>query len=126
MTQPSKKQVGDRGEAIVADWLRAQGWQIVARQWHSRWGELDIVAHHPASTMLAFVEVKTRRSHSLDQEGRLAITARKQQKLWRTAEQFLSQHPDYQDCACRFDVALVRTGSPPTLADYIADAFQGG
>lgn len=142
MTQPPKKQLGDRGEALVAAWLQQEGWKVLAQQWHCRWGELDIVAYHPPpQTCLAFVEVKTRHRGSLDGEGRLAITPQKQQKLWRSAEQFLSKHPRYSELPCRFDVALVvrqvarnqpalmtlphsETQSSLVLIDYIADAFQ--
>jgi putative endonuclease len=135
--QSPKKQLGDRGEALVAQWLRRQGWHILAQQWHCRWGELDLVAYHPLPQVcLAFVEVKTRRRRgSLDQAGRLAITPQKQRKLWRSAEHFLHQHPHYGDLPCRFDVALVASvatpGHPPlstqqglALVEYIEDAFR--
>ncbi len=52
-----QQQTGNRGEALVADHLVAQGWRILARQWRCRWGELDVVAHKGST--LAFVEVKT-------------------------------------------------------------------
>lgn len=141
--KPDKKQLGELGESLVADWLQQQGWRILARQWHSRWGELDLVALHP-DPCLAFVEVKTRGQGNWDDTGRLAITAQKQQKLWRTAELFLAQHPQYAELPCRFDVGLVsrrqhikaarqrplftRTiadrGYTLALVDYIAYAFE--
>ncbi|MEL6382435.1 MAG: YraN family protein [Cyanobacteria bacterium J06626_18] len=143
MTQSAKKQLGDRGEALVAAWLQQEGWKIVAQQWHCRWGELDIVAYHPLPQLcLAFVEVKTRRRDSLDGEGRLAITRQKQRKLWRSAEVFLSQHPHYSEFPCRFDVALVARDVPAhrpvllryeggtqaslALIEYMTDAFRLG
>lgn len=145
------KQLGDWGEALVADWLRQQGWQIVARRWHCRWGELDIVARGPEpEAMLAFVEVKSRRPSNWDAGGRMAVTPQKQRKLWRSAELFLAQAPQYAALPCRFDVALVARwsqtdpkGSSPTacpglmerfispqgerlvLVDYIPHAFDG-
>ncbi|HEY9890171.1 MAG TPA: YraN family protein [Candidatus Obscuribacterales bacterium] len=138
MTAPPPKQLGDRGEALVAQWLQRQGWAIVARQWHCRWGELDLVARHP-QLGLAFVEVKTRQRRSLDLGGRLAITPQKQQKLWRSAQQFLVEQPDGDEVPCRFDVAIVTQGAiagalltvtaagqpPLSLTAYIEDAFQG-
>lgn len=143
MSQTSKKQLGDRGEALVAAWLHQEGWSIIAQQWRCRWGELDIVACSTSQRCLAFVEVKTRQRGSLDREGRLAITLQKQRKLWRTAEKFLSQHPQYSEFPCRFDVALVArdvpyhqstlmtqaiadTQSSLALIEYIPNAFQLG
>jgi putative endonuclease len=143
------KQLGDWGEALVADWVRQQGWQIVARRWHCRWGELDIVARIPdPDPMLAFVEVKSRRPGNWDAGGRMAVTPQKQRKLWRSAELFLAQAPQYAALPCRFDVALVvrRSNTGPqgssadpglmerlitpqgerlVLVDYIPHAFDG-
>ncbi|MDB9529006.1 YraN family protein [Oscillatoria sp. CS-180] len=138
MAQTLKKQLGDRGEAIVAEWLRRQGWRIVTRQWHCRWGELDIVACRAGSqACLTFVEVKTRQRGSLDQGGRLALTLQKQRKLWRSGQAFLLSHSGYEELPCRFDVALVAPGkvvgalwqqtvdqSLLSLVDYIEDAFR--
>ncbi|MEM1308437.1 MAG: YraN family protein [Cyanobacteria bacterium P01_D01_bin.71] len=140
MSQPANRQLGDRGEALVAAWLQQQGWAIVAQQWHCRWGELDLVARHTAAELgIAFVEVKTRRRSGIDQGGKLAITFQKQQKLWRSAQQFLQKHPTWSEWPCRFDVAIVLQGDRPngllktqdgqpvlTLTEYIENAFQLG
>ncbi|BAZ02094.1 hypothetical protein NIES37_61020 [Tolypothrix tenuis PCC 7101] len=103
--------IGDVGEGLVAQWLQSTGWLILHRRFLCRWGEIDIIAQShdsptPNST-LAFVEVKTRSPGNWDMGGRSAITAKKQTKLWRTAEIFLAQHPDKADYPCRFDVAIV-------------------
>ena len=139
MSPTAKRQLGDRGEALVCDWLTSQGWTILAQQWHCRWGELDVVARHPNDNIgIAFVEVKTRRCRGLDQGGRLAINAQKQQKLWRSAQRFLVEHAAYADLPCRFDLALVIQAQTPLgatstpewqvplrLLEYIENAFQG-
>ncbi|MGF1458323.1 MAG: YraN family protein [Leptolyngbyaceae cyanobacterium] len=134
MPPSSTKQLGDDGEGLVAQWLQQQGWQILAQQWHCRWGELDLIARHPDPAVgVAFVEVKTRHRSGIDQGGRLAITLQKQQKLWHSAQLFLAEHPEYCDLPCRFDVALVQKSRPrhPTdsphlkLDAYIENAFQG-
>lgn len=123
---PNTRALGTLGENLVAEWLQQQGWEILHRQWHCRWGEIDIIALGrdresdinrgnekspfpiPHSQTLAFVEVKTRSRGNWDAGGMLAVSATKQAKLWQTAEIFLSNRPDLANNSCRFDVALVR------------------
>ncbi|WP_017300262.1 YraN family protein [Nodosilinea nodulosa] len=144
----SKTELGNLGETLVANWLQAQGWRQCDRQWHCRWGELDLVmAHGPAngSGQLAFVEVKTRSQGNWDAYGLMAITRSKQSKLGKAAQLYLLKHPQWAEATCRFDVALVacrhrgRSADVPdparqlpiddrrylVLQDYIDNAFDG-
>jgi putative endonuclease len=110
--------VGWIAENLVAQWLRQQGWHVLCHRWHCRWGELDLVVLSEAiapSPVLAFVEVKARSYRNWDENGLLAITTRKQQKLWQAAQLFLLDHPAWVDCACRFDVALVTYKRSPQI-----------
>lgn len=114
-SHPSKQRinslnVGLLGEAVTAQWLKAQGWEILHQRWRCTWGELDLIARTPeseAGIFLVFVEVKTRRPDNWDDDGLLAITPKKQAKLWKAAEAFLATYPQWSELACRFDVVLV-------------------
>jgi len=142
--------VGVLGEAIVARWLQRQGWTILQQRWHCRWGELDLIVGQPLPNshqfaMIAFVEVKTRRDRNWDEDGKLAITAKKQAKLWKAAQSFLATQPHLADLPCRFDVAIVQceklagtvdlsqvdgdtttisNGYQLRLDEYLTDAFR--
>jgi putative endonuclease len=54
-----RQRLGALGEQLAAEHLERQGFQIVERNYRTRWGELDIVAFDGHT--LAFCEVKTRR-----------------------------------------------------------------
>lgn len=116
MTQES----GKLGEEHICQWLITHGYQILERNFHSRFGELDIVAQKPP--YLVFVEVKTRKRKSLVSPFE-AITPSKQCKLIATASLFLQKHPSpYQP---RFDVAAVYLENGAiTGEEYLENAFS--
>ena len=141
--------LGLYGEQLVQGWLERQGWKILHRRWHSRWGEIDLIAKgynaqaggRLSSPMLAFVEVKTRSQGNWDADGLLSVTRSKQKKLWTAARLFLTRHPRFAEMPCRFDIALVSChAKPPAVAeaqlqlpdssrclvlqDYMVNAFQ--
>lgn len=107
----SSTELGTLGEEFVAQWVQKQGWLVLHRRWRCRFGELDLVlVRHSAAgevEAITFVEVKTRRRRSWDEDGKLAVNFQKQAKLWKTAQLFLMQHPEFAELPCCFDVAIV-------------------
>lgn len=112
---------GKTGETYVADWLEQRGCRILCRNYHSRFGEIDIIAQDGG--YLVFVEVKTRgkRCFGVPQE---AVTASKRRKLILTASQYLSEHDS--GLQPRFDVAVVRTDEAEQVisTEYFENAFD--
>ena len=53
------KNIGDRGEALAARELKKHGYRILAKNFRSAHGEIDIIAED--RDVLVFVEVKTRK-----------------------------------------------------------------
>ena len=59
MPSDPRRRLGQLGEQLAADHLVRRGFEIVERNYRTRWGELDIVAYD--GRILAFCEVKSRR-----------------------------------------------------------------
>src|SRR2546429_9440159 len=86
-----RRELGQIGETLAASYLATRGWQIVDRNVRFREGEIDIVASRGG--ILAFVEVKTRRSAAFGSPAE-AVTWRKQRRIRALATRYLSErHP---------------------------------
>lgn len=109
-SQPTltRAQLGAFGEQLAVEHLTAQGWQILARNWRCRYGELDIVAADTDSRTAVFVEVKTR---SGDGFGGVeyAVTPQKVRRLRQLTSLWLAGQ-DERWAAIRIDVIGVRIG----------------
>ena len=98
------KQLGDRGEQIVVDYLVKSGHEIVARNYKTKLFEVDIISRK--NEMLYFTEVKYRSGR--DFGGALDfIDKKKQQKMHLAVEGFMATHPEYADFRPTLAVAAV-------------------
>ncbi|HLS25471.1 MAG TPA: YraN family protein [Beutenbergiaceae bacterium] len=98
-----KQRTGARGEQIAVRYLRSRGMSVLATNWRSTAGEVDIVATEGAT--LVVVEVKTRTSHRFGTPAE-AVTVAKMHRLRRLAGQFLSESTSRFD-QVRIDVVAV-------------------
>ena len=105
------RQIGDKGEQAVADWLAADGHEIIARNWRTRYCEIDIVS--VKGKVLYFTEVKYRKNDDFG-DGLAAITAKKQRQMRFAAELFLAGKPEYSGMAAKLLAASV-SGDPPAV-----------
>lgn len=98
-----RRAVGDYGERVAARHLEASGWEVLARQWRCKQGELDVVARD--GDCVVAVEVKTRRSNSFG-HPLLAITPDKARRLRRLLMAWLDAH-DVHAGGVRVDAVAV-------------------
>ncbi len=116
------QKIGDWGEDTVIEYLQNRGYEFVARNYHSRYGEIDVIVKN--EEYLAFVEVKTRNTQSAARPSDF-VDSRKQKKLIMTAAVFLSEHE--WDLQPRFDVAEVlyhKHTAEIVKVEYIENAFE--
>ena len=94
---------GHSAEKAVVKMLRRQGYKIIAQNVSAPRGvganELDIVAMDHYT--LVFVEVKKRATLELAMQ---TIDPARRRRLYKAAELFLANNPQYADKPCRFDV----------------------
>jgi len=93
---------GAQAERWAAQHLQQQGMKLVVQNYRGRFGEIDLVMQDGAA--LVFVEVRLRRSENFGGAA-ASIDARKQQRIIRTAQQYLSSLA--RTPPCRFDVVLM-------------------
>lgn len=111
---------GMQGEAIVARYLRQNGYTLAAHGYRSRYGEIDLIAWD--GDTLCFVEVKTRANVDMALP-REYVTPGKQNRLRKTAMMYLAKKR--LDCPARFDVAEVYAehGFDNARIEYLKNAF---
>ena len=111
---------GQQGERVAAQFLSAQRYAILAKNYRSPFGEIDLIAldHHT----LVFVEVRT---HTGDAFGDPleSVNARKQRQIARTALHYLSRH-HLHDREARFDVIGIRWEGEHSHLTHVKGAFD--
>ncbi len=83
--QPTTKQIGDRAEEAVAEYLRKNGHEILERNWKTKFCEIDIVSRKDDTVY--FTEVKYRKN-DVAGGGMAAITPKKLRQMKFAAEYF--------------------------------------
>ncbi|MBB5191200.1 putative endonuclease [Silvimonas terrae] len=113
------KQQGDAAEARAADYLAARGLTLLARNWHCRFGEIDLIAQEGET--LVFVEVRQRRNTRFGGAA-FSITPAKQARLLATSTLYLAQLQPQPPC--RFDAIIIEGNQLHWLKNCI-DASDG-
>ena len=113
--------LGKWGEGLAAEYLRKKRYEIIAANYHTRFGEIDLIAINKKT--IAFVEVKLRKSDAFGRASEF-VGSEKQRKIETSAKLWLSQNPT--KLQPRFDVIEIYApngiGESYTL-NHIQNAF---
>ncbi len=111
---------GKLGENVAAEELERRGYEILARRYRTRHGEIDIVARD--GDAIVFVEVKARATAEFGTAAE-AVTAWKQRRLAAMATDYLARS-HVAPCPCRFDVVAIDGVGDAMRVTVYRDAFM--
>jgi putative endonuclease len=121
MPTDARKTIGRRGEQLAAEHLERLGWVILARNHHTRFGELDIVALD--GDTLVFAEVKTCRLGKGQPWANLH--ERKRSQVRRMAQVWLHEapRPRFRQLRCDAVGVVVDERGDLVRLDHLRAAF---
>lgn len=101
--------------------LERAGLRLLAQNYTTRHGELDLVMRD--GECIVFVEVRQRgaRGHG---GAAASITRGKRDKLLRTASLWLAAHPQHAQRTCRFDVVSFDGSGDTAQMHWLRSAFE--
>ena len=113
--------LGQQGETLACRYLSHLGYRVLARNYRTKQGEIDIIAEERNS--LVFVEVKTRRGHQCGHPFE-AVTPAKCRQISKAALQYLAE-TGREGQAARFDVVAISiAGEGAPVVELVKDAFD--
>ncbi|PCI18504.1 MAG: YraN family protein [Piscirickettsiaceae bacterium] len=113
------KDIGQHGEDLALAFLLDNGFTLIQRNYHSRYGEIDLIMQD--NDYIVFVEVRYRSSKQFG--GALfSVDRRKQAKLIKCAQQYMLCEPTR--LAQRFDVIAISPSSGQHEIQWITNAFD--
>ena len=113
------KITGNAGEKKAADYLTGKGYSILARNWRTKSGEIDIIAVKDET--LVFVEVKSL-PNGTNELLQTELNRGKLQRIVKTSKRFLLNHRQYSNSYVRYDVIVIDMPGMPDVY-HIENAF---
>ena len=116
----NRKSIGDDAESLACRFLKRRGMQLLARNFHCRRGEIDLIMRDGDS--LVFVEVRYRRNLDF---GRAAesVSRMKQNRIIHCARYYMQAHDSWNEPA-RFDVVSIEGRMDDLKINWLRNAFQ--
>ncbi len=120
MEKVTSSRLGDAGENVACKFLKANGFEVITTNYHSRYGEVDIIAK--TDETYVFIEVKTRSKMSfadvLEQ-----IPKSKFEKIHQTALIYLQEN-SISDCDFRIDLIALLKHKDHFSLNHIENAYE--
>lgn len=125
MKNDKDSSLASTGEKLATSLLEKKGYDILQRNFHSRYGEIDIIAK--LHEHIIFVEVKTRTSLNRDLALE-SVSLQKQRRIIKTAHHFLQLHQEYCDYMVRYDIILMfyHSSNDTYSWEHLEDAYSVG
>lgn len=123
----STTEIGQRGEALAAQFLEEAGYRILERNYRFMKSEIDLVCYQPmtdysAGGEIVFVEVKARWGEAFG-AGFEAVSADKERHLRTAAEAYLYE-TKLEGALNRFDVISINLQPDPPVIEHYKDVFR--
>ena len=113
----NERALGDAKERLAEQYLRNHHVTIIERNYHCRFGEIDLIAQDENS--LVFTEIRYRKNKHYGGAA-FSVDTKKQKKLIASAQHYLQSHKQWQSKPCRFDVVALEGDD----INWIKNAFQ--
>ena len=120
---PDTRRQGSHWERAAESFLHGKGLETVRRNFHGRFGEIDLVMLDGNS--LVFVEVRYRANPGFG-TGAASVTALKQRRIASAAGRFLQSNRQHRARPCRFDVVSIGREQGREVMTWIRSAFEAG
>ncbi len=106
------RQIGGSGEEVAARYLAARGYKVLARNYSTKWGELDLVVK--MNDRIVFVEVKSKQGNRYGSPWEM-VNRNKLERVRRMGWLFLVKN-GLINSPCRIDVVGVVFGEDARAA----------
>ena len=114
------KVIGNEGENKAVEFLLHNGYELLHKNWRTRFGEIDIIVKK--DNLIVFVEVKTLPKGNLDYLSKV-LNKDKQERIIKTSKRFLLNNRQYSNSYIRYDVIVI---DMPGMSEvyHIENAFM--
>ncbi|TXR51987.1 YraN family protein [Reinekea thalattae] len=116
--KPAHLTQGERSEQLAKEHLLNAGYQLIAQNFHSHFGEIDLICRD--KNELIFVEVRFRSNPNFGSAAS-SVTKAKQKKIAKTAQYFILENPALNRLYMRFDVIGIDANNN---IEWLQGAFQ--